>query len=871
MSAHAYTGADLERIAKQLGGATKTGNGFDCQCPAHDDREPSLSLSVKDGKLLWICRAGCSQEAVQEALKRAGVLPNGDAEPKARRKGLGPIVATYDYTDERGGLLFQVTRHEPKDFRQRRPDPKGKDGWTWKLGTTRRVLYHLPEVLAAENVIVTEGEKDADRLRSLGFTATTNPGGAASDKQKGKKWLSAHSDALAGKGVTIIGDNDEQGRKHVETVARDLNGKAASVKVLRLDGLPEKGDVSDWLDAGHSADELRELIAKAPAWQPRPDAWRDTLILKEKGYPRPVEANVVKALRGDPAFVGRLRLNQLTEAAECSVLPWCPAEPWRAWTDTDDIELAIWCQERGVPVKPSTCAAAVQSVAAKSPVHPVRDYLRGVRWDGTGRLDTWLTAYLGVEPWGEAEKAKKASQHYIAAIGSKWLISAVARAFDPGCKVDTALIQEGEQGEGKSTAFEALVPDPAWYTDGIADLGTKDSAQDLRGKWIIELPEMSAMHRSEVERVKSFMSRRIDHYRPSYGRRTQDFPRQCVFGGTTNGDAYLQDDTGNRRFWPARTGKIKIGDLKRDRDQLWAEAVHRYRAKETWWLDSEAEGLAVGEQARRRIMDVWEDPVLAYTDGLDKVQIAAILADRLNILVERQTQRDANRVASILKANGWERFKDRDGKERTWRYRRKAKPDPSPEPPPEPGPTTEPPPSSDEAGLGGDASPDAGGATLGPKPQNGPEVGPTGTKKSSNGAGGPSGPSGPSNFPYADAQMDGAMAHDDAHHARATLQESGGSSGSTGTTRTNAGFFGPGGPSMSLPWADWSQWMARVNRAPPGDGQRREVAAWAAAAGAAVSATTLVLPPDLPAEPALDWLKGAAAMVGLEVRVGGRP
>src|SRR5690349_20482256 len=132
------------------------------------------------------------------------------------------------------------------------------------------------------------------------------------------------------------------------------------------------------------------------------------------------------------------------------------------------------------------------------------------------------------------------------------MISAAASAYKPGCKVDHALILEGLERAGKSSALAALVPDGSWYTDEITNLGSKDAAQDLRGKWLIELAELSAMNRSEVETAKAFMSRSTDHYRPSYGRRSQDFPRECVFGGTTNHDNYLVSDTGNRRFWPVK-------------------------------------------------------------------------------------------------------------------------------------------------------------------------------------------------------------------------------------------------------------------------------------------------------------------------------
>ena len=149
-----------------------------------------------------------------------------------------------------------------------------------------------------------------------------------------------------------------------------------------------------------------------------------------------------------------------------------------------------------------------------------------------------------------------------------------------------------------------------WFSDELADLGTKDAAQDLRGKWIVELGELSALNRGAVERVKAFMSRRVDHYRPSYGTRSQDFPRQCVFIGSTNADAYLGDETGGRRFWPVKVGAIDLDALKRDRDQLWAEAVAAYRADEKWWLDKETEKAAAVEQGDRRIVDPWEWRIL---------------------------------------------------------------------------------------------------------------------------------------------------------------------------------------------------------------------------------------------------------------------
>src|SRR4051794_13268130 len=298
--------------------------------------------------------------------------------------------------------------------------------------------------------------------------------------------------------------------------------------------------------------------------------------------------------------------------------------------------------------KPATCATAVRMVATQHPHRPVREYLDGLEWDGTERLDSWLATCLGAmaEPGREA---------YLRQIGRKSLIQAVARIAEPGCKADHMPVLRGPQGIGTSSAIRALAVREEWFADEIADLGSKDAAQDLAGKWVIEVPELAAIRGREVERVKAFTSRSTDHYRPSYGRRSQDHPRQCVFFGTTNADTYLQDETGNRRSWPITAGEIDLAALIRDRDQLWAEAVAAYRAGETWWLDREAERAAARVQARHLITDAWEEYVLDYIEAREWVSVAAILTTRLSVPIERQDQKGKNRVVAILKANGWKR------------------------------------------------------------------------------------------------------------------------------------------------------------------------------------------------------------------------
>ena len=237
------------------------------------------------------------------------------------------------------------------------------------------------------------------------------------------------------------------------------------------------------------------------------------------------------------------------------------------------------------------------------------------------------------------------------------------------------MILEGVQGLGKSRALHALA-DP-WFTDEIADLGSKDAAMQLLGTWIIEIAELDSMARTEVSRVKAFLSRSTDRFRPPYGRRLIEQPRRCVFAGTVNSGEYLRDETGNRRFWPVRCSVARLDDLNRDRDQLWAEAVYRFRQGETWWLDEP--GLiedAKQEQAERLQGDPWQEAIEEFLSGHDDVSIAEILTDCLKKETNRWERKDEMRVGATLRALGWERFRRRlpgGGNRIQWRFRRVPK------------------------------------------------------------------------------------------------------------------------------------------------------------------------------------------------------
>lgn len=248
-----------------LDGVKRTGDGWTARCPGHDDERASLSVSEGDqGRALLHCFAGCSFPRICAAMgidprELAGNRADGNG---AVRRGSKRIVAMYEYRDETGGPLYRVVRTLAKGFYQQRPD--GNGGWVNGSKGVRRVLYRLPELLAADDKawhFVSEGEKDADNLHTLGVVATTNPSGAG-------KFGTVDSSPLHGRRVAILPDNDAAGRDHAQDVARLLHGKAAEVRIVALPGLPEKGDVSDWIAAGGTAEQLLASVEATPSWTP---------------------------------------------------------------------------------------------------------------------------------------------------------------------------------------------------------------------------------------------------------------------------------------------------------------------------------------------------------------------------------------------------------------------------------------------------------------------------------------------------------------------------------------------------------------------------------------------------------------------------
>jgi predicted P-loop ATPase len=297
------------------------------------------------------------------------------------------------------------------------------------------------------------------------------------------------------------------------------------------------------------------------------------------------------------------------------------------------------------------------AVATENSVHPVREYLEGLTWDGKPRLETWLHDYMGARQTA-----------YSAAVGGCSLRASVARIFRPGCKADTMPVLQGGQGTYKSSALRVLYS-PRFFTDDLADFGSKDAAMQLRGAWCIEVAELAGMGRAEVERVKAFVSRAVERYRSAYGRHVQEQPRQCAFWGSTNADSYLKDETGNRRFWPVAVGvdsPIDLDGLARDRDQLWAEAVATFRAGQRWHLDpiedEKALRQATAAQEFVRERDAWEACILAYIEKEHPQFVTSgDLLTACGVERSRWGLAEQRRVSAIIRGLGWQKRQRRIG------------------------------------------------------------------------------------------------------------------------------------------------------------------------------------------------------------------
>jgi len=599
----------------------------------------------------------------------------------------------------------------------------GQAGWChYKLSAPRK-LYGIDRL--AENpdapVVVVEGEKCTDALQAAlpdHVVVSWNGGGKAA-------WQTDFS-PLAGRSVTIWGDRDPEFNQTLQGWRRSggewkpglLELIPVRCRVARPDAIQRaKGwDCADaiaegwtgeqivaWLDAQTA--ERAEALITTEQQQPRPEPepaperprprqipgtnvvaiaggnvpgtpydWRANLKFDKHGKPEKKNpTNWFLFLRHHPKFEGMFALNTFTNTITVRRRP-----PWddrggawqeRGLTDDDQIRCALELDsyETGeLQVSHEGMGRTISSVAEAQRFNPVADYLRGLQWDGVDRLyggdkqDGWLCHYFGAEPLT-----------YHRTVGMRWLIAGAARALSDGGtveKVDTMLILEGPQGYFKSTALEILatLDGRRMYTDSVDSFQGKDAAMQTNGVLIVEIAELVGMTGRNVDAVKKWMSSKVDRYRPPYGKNVIEAPRRFIVAATVNpnGPGYLHDATGARRFWPVACGRpCDLTALERDRDQLWAEAVHRFLAGEQWWLKPDEVPDAEYQAGKRYHDDPWAGRLDFLMQGAAELTLQACF-EGISMPLHRASAEDKRRVADHMKARGWVTI--RDGKGERW-------------------------------------------------------------------------------------------------------------------------------------------------------------------------------------------------------------
>lgn len=322
--------------------------------------------------------------------------------------------------------------------------------------------------------------------------------------------------------------------------------------------------------------------------------WKEKFDVSKKGVILSNYHNIELIMENDPIFKNKLGFDDMAKREVfVADMPWKKYNPLKAnIEDNDDANIRIYLENcYGITGK-DRILDVLSKVSHKNIYHPVKRYLESLEWDGVKRLDTIFVDYFACE-----------NTEYVRAVTRKTLLAAVKRVYEPGCHFDNMLVLKGPQGCGKSSFFRKLAR--GWFTDSIKDIRNKDTLEGLLGVWIAELGELAPMKKADNETIKSFLSGTVDRFRKAYGRRTESYPRQCIFVATTNESEFLRDQTGNRRFWiisaskTRRPAKDVFSITDADIDQLWAEAKALYDAgTETVYLDRrlEEEASVVQEQ-----------------------------------------------------------------------------------------------------------------------------------------------------------------------------------------------------------------------------------------------------------------------------------
>lgn len=402
--------------------------------------------------------------------------------------------------------------------------------------------------------------------------------------------------------------------------------------------------------------------------------WAELLICDGKGNPVKTSLrNIILFLEHHDHYRGIFKFNEFAQEITVAACPKWESEAAFKVHRLDDVDIsqaAASLESLGVTPDTNKVFKAIQVVADKNKFHPAREYFNGLKWDGQERLKSWLTYYMGCED---------DDPEYLSFIGRKWLTAAVKRVFEPGCKFDHVLVMEGKQGRGKSTALKVLATfgeeiEESYFTDSItiADILNKDTIAKLQGSIIVELAELAGFNKKDDEEIKRWVTLQHDDCRLPYARLTTRFSRQFVLSATTNSYDYLKDPTGNRRYWPCKTGGIDLRALNVDKAQLWAEAVYNYRNGLYIGPTDEEMALAARAQDKRRAIDTWEDDVLTAISGLglsgaNGFSTRELFAE-MGLGLKDRDYKNTRRITNILQQNGYmNEVRRHDGKiKRVW-------------------------------------------------------------------------------------------------------------------------------------------------------------------------------------------------------------
>ena len=580
------------------------GDRAQARCPCHDDKQASLTITKGRRSALLHCHAGCNFEDIIQkvGLKKQDLYfeerpPGSSWRAYVEGREHKRIEAVYDYVSSvNGEYTFTKIRMQDKRmiygvlcngrFTYGLMGKHRKD-----LKSVYGNLKDLNKAIAENRpIFIPEGEKDVDTLTKRGYTALTYGGSG--------DWQSEFATLFKGAEVYILADNDEPGRKVANAILTDLKGIAKSAKVIvPVPDIP-KADISDYFAAGHSNEDFEKLIHSAVTDKtvggPEPksiplnlDDVRQMLMYKveydkdgnEKSR-KLIQSvkNFEIALDNDSRLKGKIKFDEFSQQTYLmGNTPWeTSRNNYRAWSSFDDSALfAILQSDYGLNSR-NDYFDALKNVAMRNRFHPVRDLLNSLKWDEREHIRGLLPDYLGAE-----------DTEYTYQVWRLWMLGAVARIFQPGCKFDYTVIFQGRQGLGKSTFLQLMALNDGWFNDSLDSLDSDKAAQSLMGSWIIELAELKSLARTAggVDSVKRFLTATQDKYRVPYERRADIFLRQSVFAGTTNKSDFLQDETGNRRFLIIQTGvhepKKNLFDPEAMNDikAAWAEAVHIYKTE----------------------------------------------------------------------------------------------------------------------------------------------------------------------------------------------------------------------------------------------------------------------------------------------------